>query len=106
MENNSTTKTTAKITYASSGDFTGIAFVDNYLKLAGNDASNKTDKIASLGSCTNSCTDKSGYTCVIKCTKVSGATEGGWYILQEIYLQLLLLLVFFQLKQIKMIILI
>ena len=44
MENDSTTKTKAKITYASCGDLTGIAFVDNYLKIAGNDASNKTDK--------------------------------------------------------------
>ncbi len=44
VENDSTTKTTAKITCASRGDHTGIAFVNNSLKIAGNDASNKTDK--------------------------------------------------------------
>lgn len=76
MENDSTTKTKAKITYASCGDLTGIAFVDNYLKIAGNDASNKTDKTASLGIWTNTCTDNSGYTYVITCTKVTGSTEG------------------------------
>ena len=68
-ENDSTTKTTAKITCASRGDLTGISFVNNYLKIAGNEASNKTDKTASLGSCTNTCMDNSGYTYVITCTK-------------------------------------
>ena len=81
IENDSTTKTTAKITCTvADATMNGFAFADNYLKIKGNDEANKTSS-ATLGGCTAAA---SGTTCTITCTKVTGATAGKYYILSEI----------------------
>ena len=81
IENNSTTKTTAKITCTvADATMNGLAFADNYLKIKGNDDANKTST-ASLGGCTAAAT---GTALTITCTKVTGATAGKHYILSEI----------------------
>ena len=81
IENDSTTKTTAKITCTvTDTKMDGLAFVDNYLKINGNDAGNATSS-ATLGGCTAAV---STTTCTITCTTVTGATAGKYYILTEI----------------------
>ena len=82
IENDSTTKTTAKITCTvdENSGINGLAFVDNYLKINGNDNSNSTTS-ATLGGCTAAV---STTTCTITCTSVTGATAGKYYILTEI----------------------
>lgn len=81
IENDSTTKTTAKITCTvADATMNGFAFADNYLKIKGNDEANKTST-ASLGGCTAAAT---GTACTITCTTVTGATAGKYYILSEI----------------------
>ena len=81
IENDSTTKTTAKITCTvADATMNGFAFADNYLKIKGNDDANKTST-ASLGGCTAAAT---GTALTITCTKVTGATAGKYYILSEI----------------------
>ena len=85
VENDATTKTTAVITCKANVTLAGTTFKDDYLKIQGNDDSNKTAKTASLATCTNACTGNSDpYTCTITCTKVTGAEAGGWYILSPI----------------------
>ena len=84
VENDSTTKTTAVITCTANATLAGTTFKDDYLKLQGNDNSNKTTKAASLATCTNACTGSGTFTCTITCTKVTGAEAGGWYILSPI----------------------
>ena len=81
IENDSTTKTTAKITCTvTDGTMNNLAFADNYLKINGNDDTNDTST-ASLGGCTAAAT---GTACTITCTTVTGATAGKYYILSEI----------------------
>ena len=81
IENDSTTKTTAKITCTVvDATMNGFAFADNYLKINGNAEGNKTSS-ATLGGCTAAA---SGTTCTITCTKVTGATAGKYYILSAI----------------------
>ena len=81
IENDSTTKTTAKITCAVVHEtMNGFAFADNYLKINGNHNDNSTST-ATLGGCTAAA---SGTTCTITCTTVTGATAGKYYILSEI----------------------
>ena len=81
IENDSTTKTTAKITCTvADATMNGFAFADNYLKIKGNDEANKTST-ASLGGCTAAAT---GTACTITCTTVTGATAGKYYNLTAI----------------------
>ena len=81
IENDSTTKTTAKITCTVvDATMNGFAFADNYLKINGNAEGNKTSS-ATLGGCTAAV---STTTCTITCTTVTGATAGKYYILTEI----------------------
>ena len=84
VENDATTKTTAVITCTANATLAEHTFKDDYLKIQGNDDSNKTAKTASLATCTNACDTSSGITCTITCTKVTGAEAGGWYILSPI----------------------
>ena len=84
VENDSTTKSTAKITCSSDKDINNVAFVDNYLKLNGNAAGNATSKTATLGTCTAACTGSGTFTCTISCQKVTGADAGAYYVLTEI----------------------
>ena len=84
VENDSTTKSTAKITCSSDKDINNVAFVDNYLKLNGNAAGNATSKTATLGTCTAACTGSGTITCTISCQKVTGADAGAYYVLTEI----------------------
>jgi len=84
VENDSTTKSTAKITCSSDKNINNVAFVDNYLKLNGNDAGNATSKTATLGTCTAACTGSGTITCTISCQKVTGADAGAYYVLTEI----------------------
>ena len=85
VENDATTKTTAVITCSANATLAGTTFKDDYLKIQGNDDSNKTAKTATLATCTNACTGSSApFTCTITCTKVTGAEAGGWYILSPI----------------------
>ena len=84
VENDSTTKSTAKITCSSDKDINNVAFVDNYLKLNGNAAGNATSKTATLGTCTAACTGSSTFTCTISCQKVTGADAGAYYVLTKI----------------------
>jgi hypothetical protein len=82
IENDSTTKTTAKITCTvdSGSGIHGTTFVDNYLKINGNDTANKTST-ATLGGCTAAAT---GTALTITCTTVTGATAGKYYNLTAI----------------------
>ena len=82
IENDSTTKTTAKITCTvdSGSGIHGTTFVDNYLKINGNDTANKTST-ATLGGCTAAV---STTTCTITCTTVTGAAAGKYYNLTAI----------------------
>ena len=84
VENDSTTKSTAKITCSSDKDINNVAFVDNYLKLNGNAAGNATSKTATLGTCTAACTGSGTITCTISCQKVTGADAGAYYVLTKI----------------------
>ena len=84
VENDSTTKTTAVITCKANVTLAGTTFKDDYLKIQGNDDSNKTAKTASLATCTNACTGSGTISCTFTCTKVTGAEAGGWYILSPI----------------------
>ena len=81
ITNDATTKTTAVITCTvADTSMNGLAFVDNYLKINGNDDSNSTSS-ATLGGCTAAVSET---TCTITCTSVTGATAGSYYILTEI----------------------
>ena len=85
VENDSTTKSTAKISCSSDKDINNVAFVDNYLKLNGNAAGNATSKTATLGTCTASCTgNETPFACTISCKKVTGADAGAYYVLTKI----------------------
>ena len=84
VENDSTTKSTAKITCSSDKNINNVAFVDNYLKLNGNAAGNATSKTATLGTCTAACTGSGTITCTISCQKVTGADAGAYYVLTKI----------------------
>ena len=84
VENDSTTKSTAKISCSSDKDINNVAFVDNYLKLNGNAAGNATSKTATLGTCTAACTGSGTFTCTISCKKVTGADVGAYYVLTKI----------------------
>ena len=85
VENDSTTKSTAKITCSSDKDINNVAFVDNYLKLNGNAAGNATSKTATLGTCTAACTgNEAPFACTISCQKVTVADAGAYYVLTKI----------------------
>ena len=81
IENDSTTKTTAKITCTVvDATMNGFAFADNYLKINGNHNDNSTST-ASLGGCTAAV---SSTTFTIRFTTVTGATAGKYYNLTAI----------------------